>query len=206
MSFDQSHSSCPHQPQPAWQLKQPDLPSDEQDGVIYLFGRRASRLYYTRLDQALILWAIAVAIIFLTARFHAFDWHQQAKVWSALSLSVLVASSLRAWPWALAKQLRWVVYCWIGITLLGLGLTDYGIYRSVIPILLNLSPLWLGLSALGYGITAWGMGSRALGGIALVHLGAIALLWLWPSYAFLITGAVISGCLFALAQFQWDHC
>ncbi len=194
---------------PALQLKRNNLDIEEQAGVFYL-GKPPSAgghssLYYTRLDQALMLWAIATAIIFFTAQFHAFDWHHQARVWSALSLSVLGATSIRAWPWAVALNLRWVVYLWTVITLVGLGLTDYGVYLSVGPILLSLCPLWLGLCALGYGITAMGMGSRALIGVVMVHLCAIGLVWLLPGWLFGITGGAIAGCLFILAQLEWDH-
>ncbi len=194
---------------PAFQVKRDNLGMDEREGVLYL-GKPPetggySSLYYTRLDQALMLWAIATAIIFFTAQFHAFDWHHQARVWSALSLSVLVATSIRAWPWAVALNIRWVVYLWVAITLVGLGLTDYGVYLSVGPILLSLCPLWLGLCALGYGITAIGMGSRALGGVVLVHLLAIGLVWMLPGWLFGITGGAIAGCLLILAQLEWDH-
>ena len=194
---------------PAFQVKRDNLGMDEREGVLYL-GKPPetggySSLYYTRLDQALMLWAIATAIIFFTAQFHAFDWHHQARVWSALSLSVLVATSIRAWPWAVALNIRWVVYLWAAITLVGLGLTDYGVYLSVGPILLSLCPLWLGLCALGYGITAIGMGSRALGGVVLVHLLAIGLVWMLPGWLFGITGGAIAGCLLILAQLEWDH-
>ncbi len=201
-------------PRPIMQWKRDDLPRDERDGVVYLgwdskqrklLGRLFPQIYYTRLDQALLLWAIAVAVIFFTAQFHAFDWHHQARVWSGLSLSVLVFSSVCAWSWAVAKNARWVIFLWAGITLVGLGLTDYGIYRSVIPILLNLCPLWLGLCAVGYGVTAVGMESRALLGIVVLHGVALGLLRLWPAWPFLITGGVISGCLLLLAQFEWDH-
>ncbi len=194
---------------PAFQWKRDNLDINQREGVLYL-GKQPSTgghssLYYTRLDQALLLWAIATAIIFLTAQFHAFDWHHQARVWSALSLTMLTTTSLRAWPWAVALNLRWVVYLWAVITLIGLGLTDYAIYLSVVPILLNLCPLWLGLCALGYGITAIGMGSRALIGVVLVHLIAIGLVWMLPAGLFGITGGAIAGCLFILAQLEWDH-
>lgn len=194
---------------PAFQWKRDNLGMDEREGVLYL-GKSPSpdghsSLYYTRLDQALMLWAIATAIIFFTAQFHAFDWHHQARVWSALSLSVLAATSLRAWPWAVALNLRWVVYLWSVITLVGLGLTDYGVYLSVGPILLSLCPLWLGLCALGYGITAIGMGSRALSGVVVIHLLAIGLVWMLPGWLFGITGGAIAGCLLILAQLEWDH-
>lgn len=193
MTFDPSR--------PILSRKQNNLSWDEQDGTIYL----SSRFYYTRLDQALLLWAIAVAIIFFTAQFHAFDWHQQAKLWSCLSLVTLVLSSLRAWPWAAAKNLRWLLYGWAGMMLLGLGLTDYGIYGSVSWVLLNLCPIWLGLCGLAYGITALAMGSRALLGIAGVHGMALGCLSLWPAWLFGITGGAIAGCLLLLAQLQWDH-
>jgi hypothetical protein len=194
---------------PPFRLKSDNLPRDEQEGVLFLrspSSTRHSRLYYSRLDQALLLWAIAIAIIFFTAQFHAFDWHHQARAWSAVSLAALVLSSLRAWPWAVALQRRWLLVWWGGIMLLGLGLTDYGIYHSVIPILLNLCPLWLGLSALGYGVTALAMGSQALLGITAVHGLAIGLLHLWPAGLFCITGLTMAGSLILLAQLEWDHC
>lgn len=194
---------------PMLQVKRDNLDLAEQNGVFYI-GKPASpgspsSLYYTRLDQALMMWAIATAIIFFTAQFHAFDWHHQARAWSALSLVTLGVASLQAWPWAVALNLRWVAYLWAGITFVGLGLTDYGVYNSAPPILLNLCPLWLGLCALGYAITAFGMGSRALLGIVGIHLLAIGLVRLWPVGLFGITGGAIAGSLFILAQLEWDH-
>lgn len=203
---------------PILQPKRNNLSYEELDGVIYvgqnltqtapeasLSGQLSPLLYYTRLDQALLLWAIAVAIIFLTAQFRAFDWHQQAKLWSGLTLATLLLSSIRAWPWAAAQNLRWLIYWWGGLMVVGLGLTDWGIYGSVAPLLRNLCPLWLSLSALGYGVTAVGMGSRALLGIVVIHGIALGLLQLWPAWLFLITGSAIAGCLLLLAQLQWDH-
>jgi hypothetical protein len=98
-----------------------------------------------------------------------------------------------------------VVYFWSLLMLVGMSLTDYGIFRPVGVLVANLCPGWLGLCALGYVLTSIGMQARALALMGLVHLAAIPLLFLFPAWQYCLTGVVLSGSLWILATWQWDH-
>ncbi|NEQ34240.1 MAG: hypothetical protein F6K04_25190 [Leptolyngbya sp. SIO4C5] len=194
--------------EPIFQLKQPLHQPQDRQGVFHLRwgGDRAFlETYYTRLDQALILWAWCVFVIFATAQFSPLDWYWQAIAWSSLSGLAIMVTNWLTWQWAQLKNLRWIIYYWSALMLLGVCLTDYGIFGGCPSILLNLCPLWLGLSALGYGVTAGGMRSRALALTSGLHLGAIAALPWFLGWQFLFTGSVIALSLVFLSVLQWDH-
>jgi hypothetical protein len=104
--------------------------------------------YLTRLDQALMVWGVVVAIIFLSAQFYYLDWGTQAVVWSALSVAAILLSGRLTWFWVTTRQQRWILYFWSLLVLTGLCLTDYGIFAGWGVILRNLCSIWLGISAL----------------------------------------------------------
>ncbi|MFE4107323.1 hypothetical protein [Almyronema epifaneia] len=194
--------------EPIFQFKQPLINTQDQPGIFHLsWGRDRTLLatYYTCLDQALLLWAWCVAVIFTVAQFSPIDWYCQAIAWSSLSVVATLMTNWLTWEWAQIKNLRWIIYCWSGLMLGGVCLTDYGIFSGNPLILINLCPLWLGVSALGYGVTAGGMRSRALALVGLFHLGAIAALPWLISWQFLLTGSVIASSLLFLSILQWDH-
>ena len=70
--------------------------------------------------------------------------------------------------------------------------------------LCNLCPLWLTLCGIGYLITGVGMRSRLILLCSAIHFLVIGLLSFLPTYQLLLTGIVISGSVFLLAEFQWD--
>lgn len=168
------------------------------------FGR-VLKTYYTQLDQALLLWGGVAATIFSIGQFSALDWHTQAVVDSALTLTAIALTMLLTWQWATAQRARWVIGLWSGLMLGAIALNDYGIFTGNSLILRHLCSGWLGVCALGYFVTAVGMRSQALKCIGLLHLGAVPFLSLLTSWQFLLTGAVLSISLWLLGTLQWDH-
>jgi hypothetical protein len=160
--------------------------------------------FYTRIDQVFLLWGMITGIIFLTAQFLPISWTTQAFAWSVLTLVGTLGTVQLTWYWVSVERLRWVVYCWVGLMLAGLAATDFAIFAGGWQLLMYLCPLWLGLSAMGYLLTAWGLRSYAFLFSGLLHLGAIAALSYFPQWQHLITGVITAGCLFLLAEVQWD--
>lgn len=160
--------------------------------------------FYTRIDQVFLLWGSITAAIFFTAQFFALNWIYQAVLWSMLTLIGSWGTVSLAWYWVTVERLRWVVYTWVGLMLVGVALTNWGIFGGGWAVLPHLCLLWLGLSAVGYLVTAWGLRSRAFSMNGLLHVGAIALLPHVPTWQYFLTGLVTAGSLFLLAEVQWD--
>ena len=68
------------------------------------------------------------------------------------------------YSWVKIERLTWVLYGWVILMLLGLLLTDLGIFLGWEKVLANLSHLWLGMSGIGYLGTAFAVRSRAFSG------------------------------------------
>jgi hypothetical protein len=160
--------------------------------------------FYTRIDQVFILWGAITTVIFTTAQFLTLNWTDQALLWSILTLIGTWGTYQLAWYWVSVERLRWVVYTWVGLTIGGVLLTNWGIFGGGWTILPHLCKLWLAISGIGYLVTAWGLRSRAFLLSGLLHLGAISLLPYLIAWQFLWTGIVTAGCLFLLAEVQWD--
>jgi hypothetical protein len=160
--------------------------------------------FYTRIDQACLLWGIISVIIFLTAQFAVIDWGMQAVIWSALT-SVGTISTAR-----LAQYLRSVapiaqlIDVWTWLMMIGIVLTNAGIFFSWAQVLTQLCPLWLGLSAIGYFWSGWNLRSRAFGLVGLLHLVGIAILPWVGAWQYLVTGSLMGLSAILLAEFQWD--
>jgi hypothetical protein len=88
--------------------------------------------------------------------------------------------------------------------IIGVIVTNWGIFGNGWSVLPYLSSLWLGLSAIGYLITGWGLRSRAFLFCGGLHLVAIILLPHIPTWQYLFSGFITAGSLFLLASFQWD--
>ena len=77
-------------PDPIFRPKSPDTARKKHDGAIYLSAFSPLGIfpaqYYTRIDQALWVWGVTVALIFIPAQFLILDWRVQAVLWSSLSL------------------------------------------------------------------------------------------------------------------------
>lgn len=159
---------------------------------------------YTRLDQACVLWALLLILMFVTAQFFSMSWRLQAGLWSALSLIGLAAMVGFSRDWVRLERVRWVLYCWVTLIFVGLLLTDFGIFLVWGVVLAHLCSLWLGLIALGYLCTGLAVHSRAIIAIGFVHLIAIWVLPYVASWQFLFTGTVMVLSLILLAEFRWD--
>jgi len=160
--------------------------------------------FYTRLDQACIVWGVISAIIFIAAQFLPISWTTQAIWWSTLSLIGTVGMVFLTPSWIREEGLGWVLDSWIFLMLFGLVVTDLGIFLGWGEVLMNLCPLWLGLIALGYFCTGVGMRSRTLMLTGLLHLLSIWILPYCGAWQFLATGIITGGSVLLLAEFQWD--
>lgn len=160
--------------------------------------------FYTRLDQACIVWGAISLVIFGTAQFFPISWTTQAIWWSILSLIGTFGMMLLTPPWLKDEGLGWILHSWIILMLLGLVITDLSIFCSWGNVLAYLCHLWLGLVALGYLFTGLGMRSRTLMIIGVIHLLGIALLPYVASWQFLTTGMIMGASVLVLAEFQWD--
>jgi len=79
----------------------------------------------------------------------------QAGLWSVFSLVGTAAMVSMTYSWVKIERLTWVLYGWVMLMLLGLLLTDLGIFLGWEKVLANLCPLWLGMSGIGYFGTAF---------------------------------------------------
>lgn len=176
----------------AWQL-------ELKLGKITLFST-----VYTRIDQVFLIWGLFTLIMFTVGQWLPISWTTQAIAWSVLTTIGTVSMVNLTHLWAKVESLAWVVYGWALLMLIGLVLTNLGIFWHWGTVLMNLCPLWLGLSAIGYGFTGIGLQSRTFLLLAAIHFISI---WLLPTVAawqFLVTGMVMGGSLLLLAQVQWD--
>jgi hypothetical protein len=160
--------------------------------------------FYTRHDQACLLWGLVAAGIFITAQFLPLSWTVQAIFASTLTLGSVAGMVALTWYFTAVERLTWVLYSWVALMLIGTLLTDLGVFLQWGNLLVHICPLWLGLSAIGYGITGIGMRSRTFAAIAVLHLLTIwglSYVGIWQP---LTTGAVISGSALLIAELQWD--
>jgi len=88
--------------------------------------------------------------------------------------------------------------------LLGLVLTDFGIFLGWEKVLANLCPLWLGMSFIGYLGTRFAVRSRALLAASFFHLSGILILPYTGGWYFLFTGAIMVFSLLVFTKLQWD--
>lgn len=160
--------------------------------------------FYTRIDQACLLWGIISTLIFVTAQFLAIDWQTQAILWSVLSLFGTIAMTKLSQCWRSIKPLRDVISAWVILMMAGVTITDLGVFLGWGEILIRLCPLWLGINAIGYIYTGMRMRSRAFAFIGLLNFAAIALLPYVITWQFLTTGLVTGISALMVAELQWD--
>lgn len=161
--------------------------------------------FYTRVDQAFILWSLLLIPMFVTAQFLPVSWSLQAALWSVLSCIGTFVMVNWSRYWVERRRVTWILYCWIVLMLGGVVLTDLGVFFGWGEILINLCPLWLGLSAMGYLCTGFAVRSRTLICAGIVHLIGIFILPYFSSWQFIATGGLMVSCLLLLAEFEWDH-
>lgn len=160
--------------------------------------------FYTRHDQACLLWGAISALIFITAQFLPWSWVTQTVIATTLTLVGVVGTVGLTWRFALVERLSWVLGSWATLMLLGTIATYQGMFGGWTWILPQICSFWLGLSAIGYLVTGFGMRSRLFLLLSLIHLLAIGLLPYFPAWQPLLAGLVISGSAFSIAEFQWD--
>jgi len=160
--------------------------------------------FYTRVDQALLLWAIMAFLIFTTAQFFPISWVTQGYVWSILTVVATAIMIGLTGFWTKVEQLRWVMYLWGGLMMSGLIFTNCGIFLGWSWVLMNLCSLWLGICAVGYFITGLGLQSRLFMLVSLVHALGIMVLPTILGWQFFATGLIIAGSLVFLSELQWD--
>ncbi len=194
--------------EPLLRDKQPELDFQDLQGLWRIrckIGKSALfSKFYSRIDQVFIIWGLISSAIFVSAQFLPISWSAQAILWSVLTILGTVSMVALTWFWVSVERLRWVVYCWVILMLVGLILTDLGIFLGWGEVLMRLCPLWLGLSALGYFYTGLGMRSRTFVLLGVIHLLGIAILHYTQAWAFLTTGIVMAISLLLLAELQWD--
>ncbi|MBD0335917.1 MAG: hypothetical protein ICV62_10545 [Cyanobacteria bacterium Co-bin13] len=160
--------------------------------------------FYTRHDQACLLWAVVSAAIFSAAQFLAMNWFTQAMIASGLTVLCVVGMVALTFHFSAEERLIWVLYGWSLLMLVGTLITDLSLFLGWGEILGHLCPLWLGISGIGYLITGLGMRSRAFMLIAVVHflvLQVLPYVGLWQP---LTTGIIVSGSALLIAEIQWD--
>ncbi|MEM9219779.1 MAG: hypothetical protein AAGD25_36300 [Cyanobacteria bacterium P01_F01_bin.150] len=194
---------------PIFRTKSLDTSRKKHEGAIYLpvfspFGVLPSS-YYTRIDQALLVWGTTVALIFIPAQFLYVDWQIQAILWSALSSLAVVTTYRLTWSSENYRHLRWVMQLWSWLVLFGVGVSNYGIFGVQGWILGHLCDVWLGICGIGYFICAVGMRSRPLAIIGGIHSLTIVFISAVPQWMFLTTGLVMSCSLLLLAELWWEH-
>jgi hypothetical protein len=160
--------------------------------------------FYTRIDQACILWGIISTLIFATAQFLAIDWQTQAVLWSGLSLAGTVLMAKLSQCWRTIKPLKDVIDAWVILMLIGITLTDLSIFLNWGELMARLCYLWLGINAIGYFYTGLRIRSRAFAWIAGLNLCAIALLPYVGGWEFLTTGCITGMSALLIAELQWD--
>lgn len=194
--------------EPLVRSKQKELDIQDLCGLLRLelkIGKKTLlSSFYTRIDQAFILWGIISLIIFTTAQFFPISWQIQAWFWSMLTLIGVLLMVILTDFWAKVERLSWVVYFWAILTVLALIITDLAIFLGWPAILIQLCPLWLGITAVGYLGTGIGLASRALFSIGIVQLLGILVLPYTIGWQFLFTGILMGGSLLILAELQWD--
>jgi len=168
-----------------------------QDYVLY-------SSFYTRHDQACLLWGAIAALIFMSAQFLPISWTTQALIAASLTLVGIIGMTALTWQFVRFERLSWVLISWASLMLTGAITTYQGVFGGWNWALIHICPLWLGFSGIGYLLTGVGMRSRLFVLLGLIHLITITLLPLIPAWKPLTTGLVISLSAFLIAEFQWD--
>ncbi|HEY9698396.1 MAG TPA: hypothetical protein V6D10_14115 [Trichocoleus sp.] len=193
---------------PVISRKKPALEAPAAPGVWLIhFQLGSSTLFasfYTKHDQACLLWGIISGGIFVVAQFFPISWITQAIFASALTLIGVLGMVYLTWHLTVVDRLTWILFSWVFLMLIGAIVTDLSIFFSWSNVLMRICPLWLGLSAIGYLITGVGMRSRAFFLLGLLHLLAIGMLPYVGIWQQLVTGLIIGGSVFLVAELQWD--
>lgn len=160
--------------------------------------------FYTRIDQACIVWGVISALIFVSAQFLPVDWQTQAILWSSLTLIGTAVMLRLSHHWRGVDALGEVIKAWVVLMLLGLVVTDLSVFLSWGSLMGQLCALWLMINAIGYIYSGLKLRSRAFAMLGLIHLASVTLLPYWAEWQFLMTGLLSGGSSLLLAELQWD--
>jgi hypothetical protein len=194
--------------EPFFRKKQEELDFQDRCGSLSLnyrlLGFNLSLGTYTRVDQVFLVWGVLCGIIFATAQFSTISWQTQAIVWSIATIIGAVVMVLLTNFWVKVERLAWVLYFWVGLVMIGIAITDLGIFQCWGSIMGNLCPIWLGLTGIGYLFTGIGTRSRSLIVAGFVHWLGIGILLYITALPFLATGIIMGLTCLVFAQVQWD--
>lgn len=194
--------------EPILRSKQEELDFQDRQGLLCfnlkIGDKTLISAFYTRIDQVFILWGLITAQIFITAQFAPISWVMQAGLWTVLSLIGIVGMIVLTYFWVKVERLMWLLYCWAILMLIGIALTDFGIFFGCGQLLMCICPIWLGLIGFGYFCTGIGMRSRAFTIASLIHFLGIIFLPFVGGWQFLATGLVMTINLLIFAGVQWD--
>lgn len=160
--------------------------------------------FYTRIDQACLVWGLISTLIFSVAQFTILDWQLQAILWTGLTILGTIAMINLSHHWRSIKPLNDVIHAWVFLMLFGVGLTDLGVFLGWGQILVNLCQLWLIVDGVGYLYTGVRMRSRAFAFIGLLNFAGLAILPCIPEWQFLATGLITGMSTLLIAELQWD--
>jgi hypothetical protein len=160
--------------------------------------------FYTRIDQACLLWGVITVLIFAIAQFTSIDWSVQALVGTGLTIAGTIGMLKLANYCIPVKPLARVIRAWAVLMLAGMLCTDLGIFLAWSWMLQQLCLLWLSVSALGYLYSGLELRSRSFFLVCLLHLVGIVALPYVQAWQFLFTGCVIGLSAIGLAELQWD--
>jgi hypothetical protein len=159
---------------------------------------------YTCIDQAMAIWGIFAAIIFMTAQFSPISWTNQAIFWSIITLIGIVTMIILTYSWTVVEKLSWLLYTWVALMVIGIVVTDITTAYHWGFMLSHLCELWLILSIIGYLLTGWGMRSRAFFIATIIHCITIFILPYVNGWQFGVTGLVMMSNLLIFSETQWD--
>lgn len=160
--------------------------------------------FYTRHDQACLLWAVVAGMIFAAAQFLPISWTTQAMIATVLTLVAVLGMMRLTWRFTREEHIVWILYSWVFLMLTGTVITDLSVFLGWGEVLIRICPLWLGLSAVGYFLTGLGMQSRTFIGVSILHLLTVFLLPYVGIWKPLVTGILIGGTVLLIAELQWD--
>ncbi|MBD1846986.1 hypothetical protein H6F89_26985 [Cyanobacteria bacterium FACHB-63] len=160
--------------------------------------------FYTRIDQACLLWGVISTLIFSIAQFWMVDWQLQAVLWTGLTVVGTIAMLRLSRHWRTIKPLNDVINAWVFLMVFGVVLTDLGVFLGWGYILLNLCQLWLVIDGVGYLYTGAKMQSRAFAFIGLLNLAGLTILPIVSEWQFLATGLITGISTLLMAELQWD--
>ncbi|MCU0533899.1 MAG: hypothetical protein MUD14_08385 [Hydrococcus sp. Prado102] len=194
--------------EPIIRRKQHALDFQDRQGLLHLRLKIKNTILfsnlYTRIDQVFVVWGLISGAIFITGQFAPISWVTQAIFWSVLTVVGTIVTIGLTHFWVAVERLQWILYSWVVLMLVGVTITDLGIFLGWGQVLLHLSHLWLGLCGIGYFCTGIGLRSRAFILSGIIHASGIALLPHVAGWQFLTTGLIMVANLLVFAETQWD--